>query len=220
MSFQLFVLTYLRFVLAGDLAGAWRTFGGLAAQLTHLGTLLSIAATENAMIAMAYDRSVRLTIETNSRKRISKDQMTKLISMLTEEHDQTKKTTLREVTAAATEKKANNETIKTVLKNNDPLRRKRGPRGKGQVGKFVNNNSWNNNQWVDNWQGDQNQGNGHRPQKQKGKGKKRKNSWQQNGWNSWTTTEWNGKGQQPSTETTPEVDPPAVPKATKVKKNV
>ena len=32
VSFQLFVLNYIRFILAGDLAGDWANFGGIAAQ--------------------------------------------------------------------------------------------------------------------------------------------------------------------------------------------
>ena len=75
ISFQQYMLNYLRLVLAGDLAGAWASFGGLSAQMTHLGTLLAIASTENAMTAMAYDRAVRTTIETNSRKRLPPDQL-------------------------------------------------------------------------------------------------------------------------------------------------
>ena len=73
MSFQLFTLNYIRFAFAGDLAGAWEEFGGLAAQWFHLGPLLGIATTENAMAAIAYGRSVRQTIMTNSRKRIPPD---------------------------------------------------------------------------------------------------------------------------------------------------
>lgn len=75
MSFRLFILIYLRFVLAGYLAGAWENFGGLSAQLTQLGALLSIATTENAMTSMAYGRSIRMPIGGDSRKRISADQM-------------------------------------------------------------------------------------------------------------------------------------------------
>ena len=65
------MLNYLRFILAGDLAGAWASFGGLAAQFTHLGTLLVIASAENAMSDMANDREVRATIGTNSRNKPS-----------------------------------------------------------------------------------------------------------------------------------------------------
>ena len=74
MSSQSFVLNYIRFVLAGDLAAALTNFGGLAAQMSHLGALLMIATTENATTAMAYDKAVRLVIETNSRMRISDGQ--------------------------------------------------------------------------------------------------------------------------------------------------
>ena len=74
LSFQTFVLYYQRFALAGDIAGAWGKFGGLAAQLAHLGTLLSIAATDTASTAIAYDKEIRVVIETDSRNRISEDQ--------------------------------------------------------------------------------------------------------------------------------------------------
>ena len=53
ISFQALILNYLRFALAGDLAGDWANFGGLAAQFSHLGALLSIATTANATTAMA-----------------------------------------------------------------------------------------------------------------------------------------------------------------------
>ena len=118
MSFQLFVLTYVRFVLAGYLAGAWDRFGVLAAQLPRLGTLLSIAEAENAMAAMAYGRSVRMTIETNSRKRTSPEMATEMIAMLTGEHDPTQKAIAREINAATLEKKGAKETaLKTTLKD-------------------------------------------------------------------------------------------------------
>ena len=56
ISFHAFVMNYLGFALAGDLASAWARFGGLAAKLYHLGTLLSIATTENAMAASPMTR--------------------------------------------------------------------------------------------------------------------------------------------------------------------
>ena len=61
--------------------------------------------------------------------------MAKLIGMLTEEHDQTKKTALREATAAATEKKANNETIKRYSKTTTPcvVKRTQGERPVEQI---------------------------------------------------------------------------------------
>ena len=136
-SFQLVILTYLRFVLSGDLAGAWRNFGFLVAQMA----LLSIAAAENAMTAMAYGRPMRMAIETNARKRISADQVAELIGMLTEEHGPAEKTILREIYAGLAEKKtAEKVTIGTVLKDGDHLRRRKkgkcnmGQKGKGYMG--------------------------------------------------------------------------------------
>ena len=59
LGFQSWVTYNLRFILAGDLASAWKTFGGIAMQLTHMGTVLNLAIAENATIAMAYDAKVR-----------------------------------------------------------------------------------------------------------------------------------------------------------------
>ena len=39
-SFQAFVFYNLRFLLAGDLTGAWTPFGGISAQMTHFGLIL------------------------------------------------------------------------------------------------------------------------------------------------------------------------------------
>ena len=112
-SFQTFVLNYLRFVLAGDLAAAWAKFGGLSAQLAHFGAILSISATETASIAISYGRSVRAVIETESRKRISADQRFKLIKMLTEVHDVAKKQALRDQNVIGQGEKQTKTAIKT-----------------------------------------------------------------------------------------------------------
>ena len=139
MSLQLFVLDYLRFALSGDLAGAWKEFGGLAAQWTHLGTLLAIDTTENAMTAMSYGRSIRQTIMTNSRKRMSTGQQKKMITMLTEERDAAIKAIIRELTAESSAKTTDKVAIKSTGKG-DPSRRKnkgqKGHKGKCQKGKW------------------------------------------------------------------------------------
>lgn len=96
ISFQAFFLNYLRFVLAGGIAGAWGHFGFLAAQMAHLGTTIAIAANETAMAAIAYDKAIRTTIESGSRKRISAEGRKKLIAMLTEEHGRAKKAIMRD----------------------------------------------------------------------------------------------------------------------------
>ena len=130
------MLNYLRFVLAGDLAGAWANFGGLSAQMTHLGTLLIISATESASIAIAYDKAIRTTIETESRKRISDDQRGKLIKMLTEEHDVTEKQVLRD-NAVTNQTERNAKTVIKQLKRAPfvPLSNFQRFKGKNQRGK-------------------------------------------------------------------------------------
>ena len=132
-SFQAFVLNYIRFVLSRDLAGAWANFGGLAAQLSHLGALLSISATEDAMTAIAYDKAVRSAIETSSRKRISDQERKKFIDMLLTEHDQTKKAVVRGVAALNTSHRTNPAKQK-VIKTQGKEYKKAGYRKKG--GKF------------------------------------------------------------------------------------
>ena len=59
-SFQAWTLYNLRFINAGVLTGAWRTFGGIAAQMSHFGLILNMAVVENATIAMAYEKNFRL----------------------------------------------------------------------------------------------------------------------------------------------------------------
>ena len=189
MSFQLFVLTYLRFVLAGDLAGAWDKFGGLAAQLTHLGTLLSIAATESALTAMTYDKTIRTNIATQSRKRISDEQVTKLTKLLTEEHDVTKRATLRDITAAASDRH-NDPPANFVHRKGDPSRRN-GAKGKTRAtkkGKGAKRTHWNSNHKGDG------------AENPKGKGKKStKRPWT----NNWSNWEGKGPSTQDATENRP-----------------
>ena len=173
MSFQLFVLTYLRFALAGDLAGARTPFGGLAAQLTHLGTLLSISATENALTAMTYDKTIRMTIATQSRKRISDEQAIKLTQLLTEEHDATKRATLRDINAAASDRQVDPPN-NFVNRKNDPSRRN-GVKGKGKKkGKGGKRTNFTRND---------------QPEKGKGKRKGKHQTWSHQG------PQWEGKGQ-------------------------
>ena len=59
LSFQFWTFYNLRFLLAGDLAGCWAPFGGMSAQLTHLGLILNMAVLENATIAMTYAKQFR-----------------------------------------------------------------------------------------------------------------------------------------------------------------
>ena len=49
----------LRYILAGDLAGAWSPFGGMAARLNHVGIVLDLAVTEHAGVALSCDLQVK-----------------------------------------------------------------------------------------------------------------------------------------------------------------
>ena len=91
-SFQAWIAYSLRFILAGDLTSAWKTFGGLSAQLTHMGTALNIATLENATIAMTYDQKIRFRANELSRC-MEKDN--EIISLLLNEDQLIKRETLR-----------------------------------------------------------------------------------------------------------------------------
>ena len=66
---QDWVLYNIRFLITGELCGAWRSFGGLAAQLPHVDIVLNIAKTENIPTALSYDRLVRTDIQERARAR-------------------------------------------------------------------------------------------------------------------------------------------------------
>ena len=183
VSSQWITLNYIRFFLAGDLAGAWAAFGGLTPQLAHLGTLLSIASTANGPTAMAYGRSVRATVETHSRKRTSGDMTTKMFKMLTEEHDVPKNAILRELAVDTVEKKRGKVSLKTNGKG-DPPRRTYFPKEEGK-GKGKGKGQWP--QWNSPWRNDR-----HAP-KGKGKQKGQRQNWRHNGWNQWANHWESGK---------------------------
>lgn len=69
IPFQAWCLYHLRFLITGELCGAWLSFGGLAAQLSHFAIVLNIATTENMSIALSYDRLVRTDIQERARAR-------------------------------------------------------------------------------------------------------------------------------------------------------
>ena len=81
---QAWIAYNIRFILAGDLASDWGTFGGVAAQLTHLGTVLNLAITENATIATTYDAKVRTYANELSKFRTREKET---INLLKEEGD-------------------------------------------------------------------------------------------------------------------------------------
>ena len=80
MGFQSWVAYNLRFILTGDLCGACDTFGGLSAQLTHLGTVMNLAITENATIAQTYDSKIKTYAQELSKFRQREKEIIELLT--------------------------------------------------------------------------------------------------------------------------------------------
>ena len=59
LGLQAWVAYSVRFVMAGDLASDWETFGGISTERAQLGTALNPAVSENAKISTTYDQKVR-----------------------------------------------------------------------------------------------------------------------------------------------------------------
>ena len=73
ISFQMWLRHHLRFVFAADLCHAWDPFGGLAAQLSQLAVILSLASTENCSYAMIYHKELVRFLADSARARIPLD---------------------------------------------------------------------------------------------------------------------------------------------------
>ena len=154
VSFQAWITYSLRFILAGDLASAWKTFGGLAAQLSHLGTVLNIATLENATIAMTYDMKVRHYANELSKMR-EKD--SEIIALLLNEDQRLKREALRDCGFTQTfahipGKDTKRSQEKGVTKNTKRSKGKQ-QRGKGKGSKSRKNDGWKtrNNDWSHSW---------------------------------------------------------------------
>ena len=50
-------LAYLRYIVAGELAGAWTKFGGLGAMLTNLASILELSVLQNMETACRFEKS-------------------------------------------------------------------------------------------------------------------------------------------------------------------
>ena len=79
-SFQAWTLYNMRFIISGELTGAWRTFGGISAQWSHFGLILNMAVVENATIAMAYEKNFRLEAAHLARMRADEIDWVKYLS--------------------------------------------------------------------------------------------------------------------------------------------
>ena len=83
----------IRFVLAGDLASAWKTIGGISAQFTHLDAALSIATLGNSTIATTHDTKIPTYANELSKFR---ERGSGIIALLTNEDQRIKRETLRD----------------------------------------------------------------------------------------------------------------------------
>ena len=80
MPFGKFLLYRIRFMRAGDLAGAWADFGRLAAQLNRLAVVLGLAISDHAGIAITYDTRAQRTIRKLAKARSTKADYFSLLS--------------------------------------------------------------------------------------------------------------------------------------------
>ena len=87
----------IRFVLAGDIWSAWDTFGCLAAQVAHFGTVLNLDVDENATTTQTCDNILRDHAGELSKFRQKEHEITKL---LIEEGRWIKREVLRDFNAA------------------------------------------------------------------------------------------------------------------------
>ena len=62
MNMQSFIFYRIRFIIAADLAGAFRHFGGVVAQWNLLGIVLNLAIIESPFIDMEYDRLIHVRV--------------------------------------------------------------------------------------------------------------------------------------------------------------
>ena len=83
----------MRFILAGDLAGAWEDFGGLTAQINRLATALDLSITDHAGIAITYDHRIHVLIQKAALKRSTNTDYYNLLSSL---HAETKAVVVRD----------------------------------------------------------------------------------------------------------------------------
>ena len=73
ISFQMWLRHHFRFLFTADLCHAWDPFGGLAAQLSQVAVILSLASTENCSYAMIYHKELVRFLADSARARIPLD---------------------------------------------------------------------------------------------------------------------------------------------------
>lgn len=192
LSFQAWAFYNLRFLLVGDLAGAWTPFGGISAQSTHLGMILNMAIVENATIAMTYSRKFREQAAHLARQRAT---TVDWVHFLSEEDGVVKRNVLRELGHASATMP--NQVAQKPLAEKVPKWTYKGPNVDKKGGK----------------KGDKKGRKGYqRDQNNDWKG----NPWKENRWNkkNWQTNDWNTQtNQKPTQEKTDQPAQAAAPQA-------
>ena len=143
IGFQAWITYNIRFLLTGDLCGAWDTFGGLAAQLTHLGTVMNLAITENATIAQNYDNKIKTYAQELSKFRQREKE---IIELLMHEDQRIKRDTLRDCGATQTFGKPQKDGTKKGGKEKKVRKGDKGGKKGDKGGKYTN--------WWDNGKND------------------------------------------------------------------
>ena len=131
LSFQAWAFYNLRFLRAGELAGAWAPFGGISAQLTHIGLILNMAVIENATIDMTYADHFREQASHLARLRAT---TVDWAHPLSEEDDVIKRNVLRELGQASAEMKPTNNAPRDQTHRTEKTNNKNGKGAKTRKG--------------------------------------------------------------------------------------
>ena len=131
LRFHPWVAYNIRSILVGDLACAWETFGGISMQLTHLSTVLNLAITENATIAMTYAAKVRTYARELPKFRTRGKE---IANLLMEEGQSIERDVLRECGAATTSSLRNAELNRQKERPNERNANGKGQKGQGRMG--------------------------------------------------------------------------------------
>ena len=77
-----YVLYRMRFVLAGDLTGAWADFGGLQAQMNFIYLITDLSITDHPGIALTYEKRIHRHIQKLAQKRVCNTDYFNILSVI------------------------------------------------------------------------------------------------------------------------------------------
>ena len=173
-----FVLYRLRFLLAGDLAGAWADYGGTVAQINHLAVVLDLSITDHPGIAVTYDHRMHRKVHRIAKTRSTRTGYFELLSNLNKE---VRTDVIRDFEARADAQKKEKEKEKAGKeKEKEKEPKKKGGGGKekdkGKGGRW--GRKWSAEDWASYWKTKLSTADdpkaGETEKKKTGKGKKKK----------------------------------------------